>query len=100
MAAIQFFFHNEAPFLKERKRLKHFIEGIFRKEKTPLTSLVYVFCSDDYLLKINREFLKHDTYTDIITFNLASTTDKIEGEIYISYDRVKENAKLEGVSFK
>ncbi|HMI79920.1 MAG TPA: rRNA maturation RNase YbeY [Ferruginibacter sp.] len=100
MPSVKFFFHNKAPFLRERRRLKRFIEQVFKKEKTELISLVYVFCSDEYLLKINREFLKHDFYTDIITFNLAQSADIIEGEIYISYDRVKENAKLEGVSFK
>jgi len=100
MASVQFFFHNKAPFLRERRKLRRFIEQIFKKEKTELTSLVYVFCSDEYLLKINREFLKHDFYTDIITFNLAQSADIIEGEIYISYDRVKENAKSEKVSVK
>jgi len=100
MATVQFFFHNKAPFLRDRRKLAHFIEGIFKKEKIQLGSLVYIFCSDEYLLNINREFLKHDFYTDIITFNLAPSPDRIEGEVYISYDRVKENAKTEKVSFK
>lgn len=100
MATIQFFFHNKAPFLRERRKLKIFIKNIFKREKTQLNSLIYIFCSDEYLLDINREFLKHDYYTDIITFDLSSSLDKVDGEVYISYDRVKENAKSEGVSFK
>ena len=52
----------------------------------------YIFCSDDYLLGINQQFLKHNYYTDIISFNLAPVGAPVEGEIYISLDRVKENA--------
>ena len=64
---------------------------IFRREKKKLRSLQYVFCSDEYLLQINKGFLKHDYYTDIITFDLSSSSE-VEGEVYISLDRVKENA--------
>ncbi len=67
---------------------------MFRLEKTVPASVQYVFCSDEYLLKINRQFLQHDFYTDIITFNLAKTKDPVEGEIYISLNRVKDNARL------
>ena len=62
--------------------------------------LNYIFCSDKELLRINQEFLGHDFYTDIVTFELSETPGKIQGEIYISIDRVKENAKKLGVSFK
>ncbi len=75
----------------EKKRLKAFLNEIFVKEKKTLIKLHYVFCSDEYLLEINLKFLNHHFYTDIITFNL-SETHSIEGEIYISIDRVKENA--------
>lgn len=73
--------------------------------------LTYVFCSDAYLLQMNEQFLQHDYYTDIITFDLSATPQKapakkpnvdagpIEGEIYISIDRVKENATELGVPF-
>ena len=56
-----------------------------------MKGLHYIFCTDEYLLKINQRFLKHDYYTDIITFDL-SETNKIYGEVYISVDRLKENA--------
>ena len=58
----------------------------------------YIFCNDKRLLDINQQYLKHDYYTDIITFNLSEEDNKITGEIYISVDRVKENAELLGLS--
>ena len=77
--------------LQERSKLKEFIASMFRKEKKSLRRLDYIFCTDDYLLSLNRDFLKHDYFTDIITFDL-SETDQIVGEVYISIDRVKDNA--------
>jgi len=58
----------------------------------------FIFCSDSYLLKINQEFLKHDFYTDVITFDYSSG-DIISGDIFISIDRIKYNAKQFKVSF-
>lgn len=57
-----------------------------------IAHLNYIFCSDKYLLKINRDYLKHDDYTDVVTFDYSESTQEIEGEIYISIDRVRENA--------
>lgn len=91
-AAIQFNFLQQAS-LKERTRLKHFLLSLFRKEGTSIQSLSYVFCSDEYLLGINQQFLQHNYYTDIVTFNLAARGEAVEGEIYISVDRVMDNAK-------
>lgn len=76
-----------------------FLEKIFRKERVRLKSLNYIFCSDKRLLTINRQFLKHDYLTDIITFQL-SETGPVEAEIYISIDRVRENAKILSVTLK
>lgn len=85
--------------LQQRTTLKAFIEQRFKKEGVKLRSLHFIFCSDDYLLEVNRQFLQHDYYTDIITFNLAS--DKaVEAEVYISIDRVRENATKYATSFK
>lgn len=84
--------------LKDRTRLKKFIEMLFEREEQELQHLQYVFCSDEYLLHINQEFLQHDTYTDIVTFELSPVPDVTEGEIYISIDRVKENADKFGVT--
>lgn len=83
---------------RERTALKQFIAGIFKKEKTSLEKLSYVFCSDSYLLKINQAYLGHEDYTDIITFDLSEGKSKI-GEIYISTDRVKDNARKLDIAF-
>lgn len=80
--------------------LKSFIGTIFSKEKKKLASITYVFCSDEYLLQMNRDFLNHDFYTDIITFGLSETGYPIEAEVYISLDRVRENAGTHGVTYK
>ena len=96
---VYFFFEKRDFTLEKRAELKRFVESIFRKEKKQLTSVNYIFCSDKRLLEINRRFLKHNFYTDIISFEL-SETKFIAGEVYISIDRVKDNAMLLGVSFK
>lgn len=96
--AIQFFFADISITLLKRNKLKGFIEQLVVKEKKQLFSLAIIFCTDEYLLEINRQFLQHDFYTDIITFNLAENTNIIEGEIYISVHRVRENAKINLVS--
>ena len=95
---ICFFFDKTNFRLEKRTELKSFIEILFKKEKKRLSSLNYIFCTDKRLLEINRQYLKHDDYTDIITFDL-STSDVTQGEIYISIDRVRENAKVLGLSF-
>jgi len=95
---VSFHFQAKPFFLPKRKELKSFIEQIFNNEKKRLQHISYIFCSDDYLLKINQQYLKHDFYTDIITFNLSETKEVI-GEVYISIDRLKENAKQFGSTF-
>jgi probable rRNA maturation factor len=88
---IHFFFQSKTR-LPQGRKLKAFLPILFKKEGKLIESLVYVFCSDKYLLKINQAFLKHDYYTDILSFDLSKSKN-IDGEIYISVDRVKENAK-------
>ena len=95
---VQFFFIEKVPVLKDRIKLKQFIPTIFSKEKQKLESLSYIFCSDDYLLAINEEYLQHDYYTDIITFSLSEPGLPVQGEIYISIDRVKDNARQLGTT--
>ena len=86
--------------LANRVALKSFIEKRVKKEGYTLDSLTYVFCSDKYLLKINKDFLSHDYYTDIISFDLSDVPGQLIGEVYISVDRVKDNAKTHGTSLK
>lgn len=93
MNKIFFLFHDRKYTIKDSKGLKMAIEYIFLKENKELLKLNYIFCSDKFLLSINKEFLQHDYFTDIITFDLSGFESQIEGEIYISLDRVFENAK-------
>jgi probable rRNA maturation factor len=88
-------FHTADRQLKfyNKKQLKLFIESIFISEKKNLSALSYIVCSDEYLLQINKSFLNHDFYTDIITFDLSENEQDIIGEIYISLDRVADNTK-------
>ncbi len=86
-------FHLLHPFrLNKRNKLKVFIIDVFKNESQQFDCLDIIFCSDEYLLKINQDFLKHDYYTDIITFDLSPSSLPTQGEIYISVERVKENA--------
>ncbi len=96
---IYFYFQTKVN-LEERTRLKKFIVSIFRKEKQPLARLNYIFCNDPQLLEINKQYLGHDFYTDIISFGLTVGTGPVEGEIYISIDRVRENAASLQVAFQ
>jgi len=86
--------------LRDRNRLKRFLATLFKKEGKSLDELQYIFCSDNYLLEINRQYLNHDYYTDIITFDLSEKGQSINAEIYISVDRVRENAREFGSSLK
>ncbi|HXD79291.1 MAG TPA: rRNA maturation RNase YbeY [Puia sp.] len=78
--------------LRNRRLIKDTLKKLFRSEKSPLAELQYIFVSDERLLEINRRFLGHDYYTDIVTFPLSEPGQPIVGEIYISVDRVRENA--------
>jgi probable rRNA maturation factor len=86
--------------LKDRRILKTTLTSLFQKEKKKLAELQYIFVSDERLLEINRQFLQHDYYTDIITFPLSAPNQPITAEIYISVDRVRENAREFGNSVK
>jgi rRNA maturation RNase YbeY len=80
--------------LKNKRKLSAFLDALvarFRPEVQKVR-LTYIFCSDEKLLEINQQFLNHDTFTDIITFDLSEGPTMLEGEIYISTERVVENA--------
>ena len=89
------------PFhFSHRSRLKSFLINQLKKEGRTVGAIHYVFCDDQYLLTINQEFLRHKTYTDIITFELSSKTQPLLSDIYISVERVRENARLFNCSFR
>ena len=97
MAAIQFHTADLGISLPGKTILKTLLTDLFRKEGRQLAGLSIVFCSDDYLLELNRQFLQHDYYTDILTFSMSERGAPVEGELYISVDRVRDNARALGV---
>ena len=88
------FFHYQAPLysFQNRNSLKNFLVKFFRSEGQAMEEIRYIFCSDDYLLSLNQRHLHHNTLTDIISFDLTEPGQPLQAEIYISIDRVKENA--------
>ena len=92
------FFNNadKSTSLRFRTELKNFINKQCLKEGLRIQTLQYVFCSDNFLLDINKQYLNHNFYTDIISFDLSDQRGQLIGDVYISIDRVKENAKTQG----
>lgn len=88
--------------LKDKRKLSAYLDSLVHThlEGIKKIKLNYIFCSDDYLLEINKQFLNHDTYTDIVTFDLSETEHDLTGEIYVSTDRVRENAGKFGVGYE
>jgi probable rRNA maturation factor len=84
--------------LVREETISNWIESMVEKEGKKLGALSYIFCSDDYLHKLNVEYLNHDTLTDVITFPYNS--NPVEGDIFISIDRVKDNAKDLNIPFE
>lgn len=76
------------------------IKDVIKGEKHKLEEINYIFCSDTYLLEINQQYLNHDTYTDIITFDNSDEPQTINGDIFISIPRVEENANKFDVQFE
>lgn len=93
-------YHYETDFeLSQPKKHTDWIINVARHKGRLIEGLNYIFCSDAYLLDINQRFLKHDYLTDIITFP-AEGNESLAGDIFISVDRVKENAEIYNVSFE
>ena len=87
------FFSEQINFnLNEEEQIKIWINKMAETHDKNITTINYIFCSDKYLLKINQKYLNHDNYTDIITFNNSDNLNEIEGDIFISVERVKDNA--------
>lgn len=91
---IQFHYLEKSFYLPHRKKLKDFILKIFKKEEVKVQAVNFIFCSDKYLLKLNKAFLNHNTYTDVISFQYSNPAKPVVSDIYISIDRIKENSKL------
>ena len=90
---INFFEEDTTYALKQKNLVRNWINTTIEEEKHQLQELNFIFCSDTYLLSINQQYLNHDTFTDIITFDNSEEKGIIYGDIFISIDRIKENAK-------
>jgi rRNA maturation RNase YbeY len=103
VVAINFLKADVAYAPKQKNTLMLWMQRVAKMHHCQIEQLDFIFCSDDYLLNINQQFLAHDTFTDIITFDYSepskSTSKAIVGEIYISIERVKENAKTFKTSY-
>jgi len=92
MPAIDFFEEDINFKLKNKALVRQWINDTIRAEGFKLSGITYIFCSDNYLLNINQQYLNHDTYTDIITFDNSERDHIVLGDIFISIDRIRENA--------
>ena len=90
--AIHFFYEDVDLQFTSIRKTKSWLKGVVRAEGKGLKELNYIFCSDIFLTEINLQYLKHSTLTDVITFDTREDNGSIEGEIYISIDRVRDNA--------
>ena len=90
--AVAFYCADVSYKLPKRTALKKFIADTYRLATGKRLVLTYIFCSDEYLLDLNRRHLGHDYYTDIITFDLSRIPSTTSAEIYISIDRIRDNA--------
>ncbi len=79
--------------------IKRWLSDVIKSEKETLGSVNFIFCSDKYLFEMNKKYLNHNTFTDIITFDYCEEL-KISGDIFISIERVKENSKKFGANFE
>jgi rRNA maturation RNase YbeY len=91
-SAISYNAENISFSLKNKKTISEWITNIVTLSGNKLGAVSYIFCDDEYLYQLNKKYLKHDTYTDIITFDYSENS-VISGDIFISIERVKENAK-------
>lgn len=96
---IRFFTEDIAFKLKDSRPVKNWIKQVLTNHKVKQFDINYIFCADEYILKINRDFLQHDFYTDIITFDNTATPKKLASDIFISIERVTENAKKLNTTF-
>jgi len=86
--------------LSDAEGLVQWLERIAAVHEYRIVQLTYIFCSDNYLHALNVEYLDHDTLTDVITFDNSDDADILEGDVFISVERVRENAQDLGISFR
>ncbi len=95
------FFNEDIEFkLKGKKNFKAWLKKVSEIEGFRINDLNYIFCSDQYLHKINLEYLDHDTYTDIITFDNSEDENIVEGDIFVSIERITDNSRTLNTQFE
>ena len=101
MNKIEFFYEDTDFKLEEHTPLIDWLIQVAHRYNSEISSINYIYCSDNYLVKINKEYLDHDYYTDIITFDQRDQKEEaIEADIFISVDRIKENARSQSLKFE
>ena len=90
---VQFFTADVKYILRDKNSIRNWLERVAAKEMASIDELNIIFCSDDFLYQLNVEHLDHHTLTDIITFDYSQSKNRLNGEMYISIDRVRENSK-------
>ena len=95
-----YFFEEDIRFsLEAEEKTREWVENVIEKENRVIGDLNFIFCSDEHLHQINLQYLNHDTFTDIITFDNSEKVEEVSGDIFISIDRVKANAEELGLPF-
>lgn len=97
---IQFFSEGVDFELNRQDDIRRWLERMAMNEKKTLSFLNYIFCDDEYLLELNRQYLGHDYYTDVIGFPFSEDDTTVEGDIFISIDRVADNAEAINIGFE
>ena len=97
---IYFHFLIERFFFPQRNRLKNFLKQLLKEEGKKEATINYIFCADAYLWELNKTHLNHDTYTDIVTFEFSSDNEPLTADVYISVERVRENATIFRTTFQ
>jgi probable rRNA maturation factor len=95
------FFSEEIEFkVPQVTKTSKWLKTISQLNGYKIGELNYIFCSDDYLLEVNKQYLEHDYYTDILTFDNSEEDTKLEGDIFVSIDRVRDNASTLEIGFE
>lgn len=89
---IRFFYQSPTFYFPQRRELKSFLQQLIQQEGRRVEQIRIIFCTDEQLLAINRQFLQHNYFTDIITFPFSGKGEPLEAELYISIDRIRSNA--------
>ena len=93
------FFSEDIDFeLPQQEQVIAWLQSVAKSENADIQELSYVFCTDEYLLEMNQQYLEHDTFTDVITFDYAEEEGIIEGDVFISVERTRENASGLGIA--